>query len=279
MKSLQNKTSCRAVVMSLVLQICLLLMLICLVPLKALAGDEGLIDQWYYEDGSNYPITDDAGLLTEDQLVDLDGKILTFESNYQTAIVILTVNDLGNRTAEEYADDFYDYKGFGYGENHEGLIFIVDMGSRAWQIETTGSATIEKFDDYTLEEIGNDCLSYLKDGDYYGCFDTFITDCDKVMTGEFFQIGFNAGHFFIAVVAGLILALIPLLFFVGQLRSVAPAKGASAYTTQELKLTNRKDQFLHHHVTRTKIEHESSGGSTTHTSSSGTSHGGTGGHF
>ncbi len=277
MKSLTNRISRKRLANILLLQICILLVTSCLVSFPASAAGEDLVEPWKYEDGTNYPITDDAGLLTDDEVVSLCEKIQNFENTYQTSLVILTINNLGNRSEMEYADDFFDYKGFGYGSSREGVILLVDMGSRAYWISTSGHETISKFTDNNISKISDNFEGYLSDGNYYDAFDSFIYDCDLVMSGNFNK--FTAFHLAMCVIAGLILALIPLFAFVGQLRTVAPAAGASSYTTNKLQLSVRRDQFLHHHVSRTRIQSESSGGSSTHTSSSGSSHGGGGGHF
>ena len=266
MKSLLNRLLALIVFISVIV----------LSPVVSGANDygDGLVSPWTYEDGTYYPITDMAGLLSDEEVESLCEKIQEFEKRYSTSIVLLTVNDLGDRTAQQYADDFYDYYNFGNGSSHEGLIFIIDMGSRSWQIETTGNHTIEKFTDNTLDRIGEDCSKSLRDGDYYGCFDTFISCCSRVMAG------FTLMHGIISLILGLLLALIPLGIFIKELNTVSRASGAGNYMTKGLSLTVQKDLFLHHHISRTKIEHNSgSGGSSTHTGSSGTSHGGTGGHF
>ena len=36
-------------------------------------------------------------------------------------LAVVTVNSLEGKTAEAYADDYYDYNGYGYGENDDGL--------------------------------------------------------------------------------------------------------------------------------------------------------------
>lgn len=36
------------------------------------------------------------------------------------------------------ADDFYDYNGYGYGEEGDGIIFLISMEERKWQISTCG---------------------------------------------------------------------------------------------------------------------------------------------
>jgi uncharacterized protein len=65
----------------------------------------------------------------------------------------------------------------------------------------------------------------------------------------------------------------------GKLKSVRVQAGASGYVkTGSMNVTHRQDLFLYRDVNRTAKPKDSSG-SSTHTSSSGRSHGGGGGKF
>ena len=78
----------------------------------------------------------------------------------------------------------------------------------------------------------------------------------------------------IAVLLGVVLsALIPMNVLKGELKSVRAKAAATDYVRSgSMNLTQDKDIFLYHTVTRTEKPKNNSGN--THTSSSGTSHGG-----
>ena len=78
----------------------------------------------------------------------------------------------------DYADDFYDYNGYGYGDSNDGLILIVVMDTSDWWISTCGKA-IKTFTDAGIEYIGEQIVPYLSNGDYYGAFDKFADLCDE----------------------------------------------------------------------------------------------------
>ncbi len=249
-----------------------------LVPIKVKAGTEGLVEPWTYADGSLYPVIDTADLLTEEEEDNLAAKIEEISGKHQSAIVILTVNSLGDRSVSGYADDFYDYNGFGYGENHDGIIFIISMETREWFFDTTGSAR-KAYDDEELQSIFDSLSSDLSEGNYYSAFNTFVSKCDYYLQDYYDESHFSTGNLLVCLAVGLGLSILTLLFFIGQLKTVHPAKGAAGYSQKGLNLTVRNDRFLHHHITKTKIQKDSDGGSSSHTGSSGTSHGGIGGHF
>ncbi|WP_442852451.1 TPM domain-containing protein [Butyrivibrio sp. VCD2006] len=226
-------------------------------------------------DGYLFPIVDAADLLTDDEENALASHIYDVEEQFQSAIVMVTVDTLGTRTVEEYGDDFYDYNGYGFGENHDGILFLIDMETRSWHITTTGSA-IGVYNDSAQEDLIDACKYNLSQGNYYQSFDEFISECNKILQSDLDSHTFTSGKLTICIIAGLLLALIPLLGFIGQLHTVHPEKGAANYSQQGLSLTGKHDRFVRKTTSRTKIQKESS---STHTGSSGTSHGGSSGHF
>ncbi len=247
-----------------------------LIPLSAYADGSGMVDPVYATDDSLFPIIDAADLLTDDQENELATKIRSVESTYESAIVILTVDTTGSRTAEQYADDFYDYNGYGYGENHDGVILLLSMSDRAWHISTTGSA-IMAFSDSDIQDIGDAIIEDLGYGDYYQGFDRFVDLCEKELRNEYNSHIFTPGKFAACLVIGLLLALIPLFIFLSQLWTVSKAEGADDYSKNGLQNLRSSDAFIRKTISRTAIPKNDD--SSTHTGSSGTSHGGGGGHF
>ena len=244
------------------------------------ASANGLVEPWTYTDGSLCPVTDEAYLLSDDEINSLCQRIESFQEKNSMCLVILTVDSLGNRTAMEYADDFYDYGGFSYNGDNSGVILIIGMEDRSWQIETTGRA-IGMFTDSDIAQVGENILNYLSDGYYYDAFNAFIDSCQNTIDSAYYDSHFTLDKFFICVIIGFILAFLPLLFFIKQLHTVHFASGAANYKSGGLNLTKKRDQYLRHHLTRVRIQHDDNdgGGTSTHTGSSGTSHGGGGGHF
>ena len=79
-------------------------------------------------------LVDEAGLLTEEESSALLNKLEDISRRYENEVGIVTVNSLEGKTAEAYADDYYDYNGYGYGENDDGLLLLISMGEREWAI-------------------------------------------------------------------------------------------------------------------------------------------------
>ena len=134
----------------------------------------------------------------------------------------------------------------------------------------------------------------MADGNYAAAFRTFIQWTDSYVTaareGQPYDVDnmpkepFSIVYLGVALVIGLVTALIVTGVMKGQLKSVAPQRDATDYVRQgSMKLTNQRDLFLYRDVHRTERPKETSsgdsGGSSTHTSSSGSTHGGGGGSF
>jgi uncharacterized protein len=84
----------------------------------------------------------------------------------------------------------------------------------------------------------------------------------------------------ISVGIGLFAALIVTGSMKGKLKTVHAQAAASQYVKPgSMNITERREMFLYSQIQRHKREKEKSGGSSTHTSSSGRTHGGSSGKF
>ena len=238
-------------------------------------------------------VVDMAELLSDSDKTALLSKLDEISERQKLDIVVLTVNTLDGKTPRDYADDFYDYNGYGFGENKDGILLLVSMEDRDWWISTTGYG-ITALTDAGIEYISEKFLSDLSDGDYAQAFTTYAELCDQFITqaktGESYDTGnmpkepFNvAWNILVAFVIGLVVAVIVTSIMKKQLKTVQLKSEANNYVkANSMILTENRDLFLYNQVSRRarpKETDNSSGGSSTHTSSSGTSHGGGGGKF
>ena len=101
-------------------------------------------------------LTDSAGLLSEEEAQNILTKLDEVSERQKFDIVILTVDSLEGATATEYADDFFDYYGYGYGEGKDGILFLVSMEDRDWALSTHGygiTAFTDAGCDYIAEQL------------------------------------------------------------------------------------------------------------------------------
>jgi len=232
----------------------LMLLMICFaIPVSAESDKEYFIDQ--------------ANLLTEFEANELETELMRISDRYDVDVVVVTVYSIGIRSAQSYADDYFDYNGYGRGSNRDGVLFLFSTELKDWCISTSGSC-LNKFDDDALDRIEDNVLSKLREQDYSSAFLSFAEECDKTLD---FDIGKNL---LIAVVIGIVAALIVTGVFKAQLKSIKRQSGAANYVRPgSMSVTKSRDIYLYKNVSRRpKPQNNSSGGS--HRSSSGRSHGG-----
>lgn len=237
-------------------------------------------------------LVDNAGLLTEYEESALLAKLNEISERQQADFVVVTADTLYGKTPMEYADDFYDYNGYGFGETKDGVLLLVSMEERDWYISTTGYG-ITAITDAGIEYISERFLSDLSDGNYAKAFETYAELCDgfftQAKTGEPYDVSnmpkepFNFMiNLLIAVVVGFVIALVVTGVMKGKLKTVRFQPAAGSYVkASSMNVTESRDMFLYTHVDRRARPKEtsSSGGSGTHISSSGMTHGGGGGKF
>ena len=96
-------------------------------------------------------------------------------------IVVVTTDSLEGYTPQEYADNVFDYCGYGVGDNRDGLLLLVSIEDNDWHISTSGYA-ITAFTDAGIEYMSEQFLPYLSDGEYYKAFSTYADLCDQFIT-------------------------------------------------------------------------------------------------
>ena len=237
-------------------------------------------------------ICDDADLLSDYEETLLQSRLEKLSDSAEMDTVIVTVDSVGFQSPEEFADDFFDFNGYGRGEKRDGLLLLVSMEESDWWISTRGYAA-KVFTDAGLDYIGEQIVPYMSDGDFAAAFEEFAAQCDIFvqqanagdpfdthnLPKEPFEVGLSL---IIALAIGLIIALLYTGSLKAQLQTVRRQSGASVYVKNDsLKIENARDIYLYRNVRKTvrQTSNSSSGGSRMHTSSSGASHGGRGGKF
>lgn len=257
-------------------------------------------------------LEDEAGLLDPYDATRLLEMLKEVSERNQLEIAIVTVDDTNGKTATEFADDYYDYNGYGYGENDDGMLLLLSMNERDWAISTYGTAT-DIFSNYQLDYIMNDCgvLSYLGSNQYFDAFTVFVCECDESIgryesgyyQDEYYNVqptydnayggtltksGFPFTKVLLSILFGFAASFVIMKIISAPLKSVRMQNGAANYMKGSARITEARDVFLYSNVTRTPINTQNNNGNrhsggfsggSIHTSSSGRSHGGASGKF
>ncbi len=267
-------------------------------------------------DGSKSVVYDQEGLFDESEIEMLNAKLAELYNTYNVDVAVVTTASLDGKTAQEYADDFYDENDIGQGEDKDGILLMISGSERQYAITTTGYC-IYVFTDYDLEYISENFLPYLSDGKWCSACTSFINDCgpclvaaedddyvydpddfDNDYDGDYNPIGsgsyFSVAWLGMALIIGLIAAFIGMRIMKSGMKSVSMKTSAADYLREgSFKPGRQQDLFLYHTVTMTarpKDNDRDSGGhhggfgsgggfSSTHTSSGGATHGGRSGSF
>lgn len=223
-------------------------------------------------------VVDNADLLSSEQESSLEREISNLRSELSLDIVIVTTYGTGSKSIQAYADDFYDNNGYGYGSDNSGILLLLDMENREWYMSTCGEA-IRIFSDNDLDDLGEEIVDDLSEGDYYEAFSRWLDELPGY--AEDYREGDSLfRHLPLALVIGLVVAAITILIMRSSMNTAKLQKGAVDYMRDgSFHLRQRSDVFLYSRVSRVPRPKNNGGGSSVHRSSGGVSHGGRGGKF
>ena len=241
-------------------------------------------------------VFDEAGLLTDEQVLELDDEANRLSDKYAMDIVITTTNDADGKSSMEYADEYFDYGGFGQGVDFDGILFLLDMDNREAYISTSGSG-IRYLTDERIERVLDRVFdSGLSNGDYFGAISGFID-----ATQNYLELGIPSNQYnqpeeskdnkltifdmLIGLVGATTTGGIFYCITKSRYKLRNPGNPFSYRNNSIVNIVNTNDELVDTFVTHRIIpkpsntNSSSSGRSSTHTSSSGRSHGGGGRKF
>lgn len=240
----------------------------------------------------NLKINDYAKLYNTDEIQKLSKSIEDIINTHNIDVVVVTTNDVEGKTSRDYADDFYDYNGYGINDSKDGLLFLINMEDREVYISTSGSA-IDYLSDSRIDKILDYVYKDLGSGNYYTSTDKFLKQIDYYMTegrpnnhyrtdeeGNVVKAPLTkqekANRIFISFLVSTIIASISCVIVVWSYKKPRKISGENYVDKKSIVFNIKRDEFITSHVSKVKIERNNSGGSSTHTSSSGNTHGGGG---
>lgn len=225
-------------------------------------------------------VYDNANILSKEEEESLNELCIKAANKTKSDFVIVTVESLDGKSITAYADDFYDYQGFGFEEKKgTGTIFLVAMGEREITFSTSG-ACVELFSGNASDKIINTVSPYLSNGDYYTGFQTYID-----MTKEYIENGGKWNDQFlldwvISIVASLVVASIVVWIMCSGNKSKMTVNGYTYASGHKSNILRQHDVFQRTTTIRRHIDTTpKGGGSGTRVGSSGNRHGGSSGKF
>lgn len=218
-------------------------------------------------------VYDDANILTETRLP--SKKSQKINKNYKVQAAVHTITDISTLgynigDIQAYADDWYDYSGFG---EKSGIVLVIDSTNRKYHISTTGKS-IDIFES-SLDNIAVNVESYLRENNYNLAADTFLYDVSSTL----FKRRLSAIG--VCLILPLIISGFAVFILVWKTKSAAKlsTQADGYFEKDDVNITTAEDTYRRSTTRTEKIQSNSSSGSSTHKGSSGRKHGGRGGSF
>ena len=207
---------------------------------------------------------DEADLLTDSEEVTLIEKLKDVSRACNAQLVVVTIASMDGGDIDSHVDYLYDSMGFGYGENHDGVLLLVCMDPREYRILSNGYAGTAIGPDQ-IDTLCDFMETYLPNGHYTSAFHSFADQSGEFL--EYYLMGspFKVGKSLaISLIIGIIAGLIVAFILKGQLKSVRKQDQAHRYVKPDSMTVNiQYDIFLYRTVTRTqkqkRVESTSSG--------------------
>jgi uncharacterized protein len=231
-------------------------------------------------------IVDNAGLLSASEKAKLTAMIDAVSNGYRFDLVIVTEKSIDGASLMEYADDFFDYNGYGFGDNFDGCLFILVIDEREFWFSSTGKGN-KILESYAGVKLEQDVIKYLKEDRYFDAYLSYVENWELFLQLEAVGRNYNfiyRWNILITVIAWLLsfgIAFLVIASWKGSMNTaLAKTQAASYMVTGSLSFKTQKDSFLYSTVTKTKkVNQSGSGGGGIHIGSSGRSHGGRGGRY
>ena len=138
-----------------------------------------------------YYVTDEAGLLSENENMMLEKMAETVSQKYGIGVYIVTVEDYRDFHSEGvYKATYTIYHEYtmGEGPNRDGIMLLLSMDDRDWAMFCYGSRCEYAFNSYGQQKLEKVFLDNFGENDWYGGFEDYVKECsvylEKAASGK-----------------------------------------------------------------------------------------------
>jgi uncharacterized protein len=207
-------------------------------------------------------IVDYASVLSEYELEKLNSLADSTSNQYRCDVAVVFAESTNGEGIQTFADNFYDYYGYGYGNDADGIMLVIAVNDREYATVTSGygkTAAIGNALDYLEESIADDLTA----DKWADAAVDFITACGEVLYNAKFEQQNNSQQrqtelnpirlLPLNIVIGLVIGFIAVGIMKGKHKSVSKKTEASDYLRSgSFKLTYTNDRFIRSQVNRVK---------------------------
>ncbi|MBO4508271.1 MAG: TPM domain-containing protein [Spirochaetaceae bacterium] len=236
-------------------------------------------------------IIDGGKILSSSELDRLEQKAAALENKYtitvdgkssKVGIYIVTLEDRASIGAQNYliyelSEALYEAWEFGVGDDKNGILLLMDMSERDFDIVAHGFAGNYTFTDYAKDRLVDAFADDFGENDWYEGFDHYLDEIERQLMwaekGDPVDVGSESeklrnkigipGIVSVSLLIGLLFALIVCTHFKNQMKSVRPAASAADFAEGKgIEYTQKADDFLRTTTSTRVIESKSSSGGT-----------------
>lgn len=206
-------------------------------------------------------VYDEAGLLTKEEIANLEELAEEYGENHQTDFIIITSADADGKDVEIFMADRYDEMGFGYDkEAGNTVMFVIDMEERDFYLSSFHES--EKYlGRERLDKIRDKVIPDMSNGDYYGAFETYLKTANRYMD---FKPGVNPDNIFFKTwfqfVASLGLGAIIVFTMASHSRTKKTTTARTYRNEKTTKVLGKQDIYIRTSVSKTRKPQNNSGG-------------------
>ena len=239
-----------------------------------------------YAESEKKLLIDEVGVLGAEAFSKIETHLKTVSQKSKSDAVVVIVSNSGDKTPQDYADDYFDYSGYGQGEEKEGSLLLIITGdgspnSRYAHISTHGEKTIKTINDDTIEALLDSLIDGgLKENNYLVGIESYVNSLSKR-----FYNSLSILEIAISLIVGLLFFLFNYFGTIKKYKSKGNFAFVPFYDISKnsiVSFATNNDIFISTNTTSHAIQtntSKGSGESTIHTSSSGETHGGGGRSF
>lgn len=221
-----------------------------------------------------YYVTDEAGLLSENENMMLEKMAETVSQKYGIGVYIVTVEDYRDFHSEGvYKATYTIYHEYtmGEGPDRDGIMLLLSMDDRDWAMFCYGSRCEYAFNSYGQQKLEKVFLDNFGENDWYGGFEDYIKECSVYLEKQpqesrFERVCFSDPYRDRSFPTG---SSRDRRCDMAENGKCIKKATANAYVSAGLQLTEQTDHFTHKTTSSRKIERSSSGGGSSQSESGG----------
>lgn len=239
----------------------LVLLLFAMLPIAAFAAEndsQARLDH----------VTDLYGLLSDSEVRNLEGQAKALSEKYGCSLYILVVKDYTNYADStfQFAINVFEQYELGWGADHTGVMLMLSMADRDYELLFHGSLTDRAFTEYGRDQLESHFLREFRNDDFYEGFQEYLS-----YTGELLEADRNGQPVekprqfsILFFLPGVIAAAVTGIVLTAPMKSAGQKREANDYLVYDsVQLYRQSDIFLKTTTVRTprNTDSGSSGGS------------------